>query len=163
MATSFSFDIVSEFEHQELVNALDQTKREIISRYDLKDTGTELILDTETITIKTSSEFTLTSVHDVLQSKAIKRNLSLKIFDYGKIESASGDRIIQIVKLKKGIEQELAKKISKLIRDAFPKAQASIQGDSLRVTSKSKDELQAIMQLVKSTDFPTALQFNNYR
>jgi cyclic-di-GMP-binding protein len=163
MATSFSFDIVSEFEHQELVNALDQTKREIISRYDLKDTGTELILDSETITIKTSSEFTLTSVHDVLQSKAIKRNLSLKIFDYGKIESASGDRIIQIVKLKKGIEQELAKKISKLIRDAFPKAQASIQGDSLRVTSKSKDELQAIMQLVKSADFPTALQFNNYR
>jgi cyclic-di-GMP-binding protein len=163
MATSFSFDIVSEFEHQELVNALDQTKREIISRYDLKDTGTELILDTETITIKTSSEFTLTSVHDVLQSKAIKRNLSLKIFDYGKIESASGDRIIQIIKLKKGIEQELAKKISKLIRDTFPKAQASIQGDSLRVTSKSKDELQAIMQLVKSADFPTALQFNNYR
>lgn len=163
MATSFSFDIVSEFEHQELVNALDQTKREIISRYDLKDTGTELILDSEIITIKTSSEFTLTSVHDVLQSKAIKRNLSLKIFDYGKIESASGDRIIQIVKLKEGIEQELAKKISKLIRDAFPKAQASIQGDSLRVTSKSKDELQAIMQLVKSADFPTALQFSNYR
>jgi len=140
MATSFSFDVVSDFEHQELVNAIDQTKREITSRYDLKDTGTELILDAETITVKTNSEFTLTSIHDVLQSKAIKRNLSLKIFDYGKIESASGDRIVQIIKLRKGIEQDLAKKISKLIRDSFPKVQASIQGDSLRVISKSKDE-----------------------
>ncbi len=163
MATSFSFDVVSDFEHQELVNAIDQTKREITSRYDLKDTGTELILDAETITVKTNSEFTLTSIHDVLQSKAIKRNLSLKIFDYGKIESASGDRIVQIIKLRKGIEQDLAKKISKLIRDSFPKVQASIQGDSLRVISKSKDELQSVMQLVKSQDFPTALQFNNYR
>jgi len=163
METSFSFDVVSDFEHQELVNAIDQTRREIISRYDLKDTGTELSLETDSITVKTDSEFTLTSVHDVLQSKAIKRNLSLKIFDYGKIESASGDRIVQIIKLRKGIEQDLAKKISKLIRDSFPKAQASIQGDSLRVTSKSKDELQSIMQLVKTQDFPTALQFNNYR
>jgi cyclic-di-GMP-binding protein len=163
MATSFSFDVVSDFEHQELVNAIDQTKREISSRFDLKDTGTELVLDAETITVKTNSEFTLTSIHDVLQSKAIKRNLSLKIFDYGKIESASGDRIVQIIKLRKGIEQDLAKKISKLIRDSFPKVQASIQGDSLRVISKSKDELQSVMQLVKSQDFPTALQFNNYR
>jgi cyclic-di-GMP-binding protein len=163
MATSFSFDVVSDFEHQELVNAIDQTKREITSRYDLKDTGTEIVLETESITIKTNSEFTLTSIHDVLQSKAIKRNLSLKIFDYGKIESASGDRIVQIIKLRKGIEQDLAKKISKLIRDSFPKVQASIQGDSLRVVSKSKDELQSVMQLVKTQDFPTALQFNNYR
>ncbi len=163
MATSFSFDVVSDFEHQELVNALDQTRREISSRYDLKDTGTELSLEPDTITVRTSSEFTLTSIHDVLQSKAIKRNLSLKIFDYGKIESASGDRIIQIIKLRKGIEQDLAKKISKLIRDSFPKAQAAIQGDSLRVTSKSKDELQSIMQLLKAEDFPTALQFINYR
>ncbi len=163
MATSFSFDVVSDFEHQELVNALDQTRREITSRYDLKDTGTELVLDAETITINTKSEFTLTSIHDVLQSKAIKRNLSLKIFDYGKIESASNDRIVQIIKLRKGIEQDLAKKISKLIRDSFPKTQAAIQGDSLRVTSKSKDELQAVMQLVKAQDLPTALQFNNFR
>jgi len=163
MATSFSFDVVSDFEHQELVNAIDQTKREITSRYDLKDTGTEIVLETESITIKTNGEFTLTSIHDVLQSKAIKRNLSLKIFDYGKIESASGDRIVQIIKLRKGIEQDLAKKISKLIRDSFPKVQASIQGDSLRVVSKSKDELQSVMQLVKTQDFPTALQFNNYR
>ncbi len=163
MATSFSFDIVSEFEYQELVNAIDQVRREISSRYDLKDSGTELVLEPENITIKSNSEFTLTSVHDVMQSKAVKRNLSLKIFDYGKIESASGDRVIQIIKLKKGIEQDLAKKISKLVRDSFPKVQASIQGDSLRVVSKSKDELQSVMQLIKSHDFPVALQFTNYR
>jgi cyclic-di-GMP-binding protein len=163
MATSFSFDIVSEFEYQELVNAIDQVRREISSRYDLKDSGTELVLEPENITVKSNSEFTLTSVHDVMQSKAVKRNLSLKIFDYGKIESASGDRVIQIIKLKKGIEQDLAKKISKLVRDSFPKVQASIQGDSLRVVSKSKDELQSVMQLIKSHDFPVALQFTNYR
>lgn len=163
MATSFSFDVVSEFDRQELLNAIDQTRREISSRYDLKDTGTELNLDSENLTIKTSSEFTLTSIHDVLQNKAIKRNLSLKIFDYGNVESASGDRVVQIIKLRKGIEQELAKKISKLIRDSFPKVQSTIQGDALRITSKSKDELQAVMQLLKSQDYPCALQFTNYR
>lgn len=163
MASNYSFDIVSDFDHQELVNALDQTRREITSRYDLKNTETEIILDTDKITIKTDSEFTLTSVHDVMQSKSIKRGLSLKIFDYGKVESASGSRVIQEIALKRGIEQDLAKKISKLIRDDFNKVQATIQGDSLRVSSKSKDELQEVMQLVKSQDLPVALQFTNYR
>lgn len=163
MASSYSFDIVSDFDHQELVNALDQTRREIVSRYDLKSTKTEVELEKELITINTNSEMTLTSVVDVMQSKAIKRGLSLKIFDYGEIESASGNRVVQKIKLKKGIEQDQAKKLSKLIRDAFPKCQASIQGDALRVTSKSKDELQEIIQLVKAEDFPLALQFTNYR
>jgi len=163
MASSYSFDVVSDFDHQELVNAIDQTRREIVSRYDLKSTNTEVELDKELITIKTNSEMTLTAVIDVMQSKAIKRNLSLKIFDYGEIESASGNRVIQKIKLKRGIEQEQAKKLSKTIRDNFPKAQASIQGDALRVTSKSKDELQEIIQLVKAEDFPLALQFTNYR
>jgi uncharacterized protein YajQ (UPF0234 family) len=163
MASSYSFDVVSDFDHQELVNAIDQTRREIVSRYDLKSTNTEVELDKELITIKTNSEMTLTAVIDVMQSKAIKRSLSLKIFDYGEIESASGNRVIQKIKLKRGIEQEQAKKLSKTIRDNFPKAQASIQGDALRVTSKSKDELQEIIQLVKSEDFPLALQFTNYR
>ncbi|PZO41735.1 MAG: YajQ family cyclic di-GMP-binding protein [Pseudanabaena frigida] len=163
MASSYSFDIVSDFDHQELVNAIDQTRREIVSRYDLKSTKTEVELEKESITINTNSEMTLTSVVDVMQSKAIKRGLSLKIFDYGEIESASGSRVVQKINLKKGIEQDQAKKLSKIIRDAFPKAQASIQGDALRVTSKSKDELQEIIQLVKSEDFPLALQFINYR
>jgi cyclic-di-GMP-binding protein len=163
MASTFSFDIVSDFDRQELVNALDQTNREIGSRYDLKDTKTTVELADDKITIETASEMTLDAVHDMLQSKAIKRNLSLKIFDYGKIESASGNRIRQEVTLKKGISQEIAKQISKLIRDEFKKVQPSIQGDVVRVTAKDKDELQGVMQRLKQEELPVALQFTNYR
>jgi cyclic-di-GMP-binding protein len=163
MASTFSFDIVSDFDRQELVNALDQTNREIISRYDLKDTQTTVELAEDKITINTASEMTLTAVHDMLQSKAIKRNLSLKIFDYGNIDSASGNRVRQEVTLKKGLSQEIAKQISKLIRDEFKKVQPSIQGDVVRVTAKDKDELQGVMQRMKQEDLPVALQFTNYR
>jgi cyclic-di-GMP-binding protein len=163
MASTFSFDVVSDFDRQELVNALDQTNREIISRYDLKDTQTTVELAEDKITIHTASEMTLDAVHDMLQSKALKRNLSLKIFDYGKIESSSGNRIRQEVTLKKGISQEIAKQISKLIRDEFKKVQPSIQGDVVRVTAKDKDELQGVMQRLKQEDLPVALQFTNYR
>jgi cyclic-di-GMP-binding protein len=163
MASSFSFDIVSEFDRQELVNALDQVRREIASRYDLKSTDTEIALEADAISINTDSEFTLTSVVDVMQTKAVKRNLSLKIFDYGEVNSASGNRVTQSIKLRQGIEQDLAKKISKLVRDRFGKVQVSIQGDALRVSAKSKDDLQAVIQALKSEDFPVALQFTNYR
>ncbi|PSB24269.1 YajQ family cyclic di-GMP-binding protein [Stenomitos frigidus] len=163
MAASFSFDVVSEFDRQELVNALDQTTREIQSRYDLKDTKTTLELGETAITINTSSEFTLEAIHTLLQTKAAKRNLSLKIFDYGKIESSSGNRVRQEITLRKGISQEIAKQISKLIRDEFNKVQASIQGDAVRVSAKSKDDLQAVMQRLKQEEFPMALQFTNYR
>ncbi len=163
MASTFSFDIVSDFDRQELVNALDQTNREISSRYDLKDTQTTVELAEDKITINTASEMTLDAVHDMLQSKAIKRSLSLKIFDYGKIESSSGNRIRQEVTLKKGISQEIAKQISKLIRDEFKKVQPSIQGDVVRVTAKDKDELQGVMQRLKQEELPVALQFTNYR
>jgi cyclic-di-GMP-binding protein len=163
MASTFSFDIVSDFDRQELVNALDQTTREVSSRYDLKDTQSTIELAEDKITINTASEMTLDAVHDMLQSKAVKRNLSLKIFDYGKIDSASGNRVRQEITLKKGISQEHAKQISKLIRDEFKKVQPSIQGDVVRVTAKDKDELQAVMQRVKQEDFPVALQFTNYR
>ena len=158
-----SFDIVSDFEWQELVNAVDQTTREIKARYDLKDTKTTLDLDSTGITINTDSEFTLNAVHSVLQTKAVKRHLSLKIFDYGSVDAASGSRVRQVIHLKKGIEAELAKKISKLIRNEFKKVQAAIQGDAVRVTSKSKDDLQQVMQRIKQEDWPVALQFTNYR
>lgn len=163
MAATCSFDIVSDFEWQELVNAIDQTNREIKSRYDLKDTKTEIKLEPTEIAISTDSEFTLDAVHNVLQTKAVKRKLSLKIFDYGTIESAGGNRIRQSIKLQKGIDAELAKKISKLIRTDYKKVQASIQGDVVRVTSKSKDDLQQVMQDIKQEDWPVALQFTNYR
>jgi len=161
--SSFSFDIVSDFDRQELVNTVDQTIREISSRYDLKDTKTTVELGEEAITVNTDSEFTLEAVHMILQTKAAKRNLSLKIFDYGKIESASGNRVRQEIKLKKGISQEIAKQITKLIRDEVKKAQASIQGDAVRVSSKSKDDLQVVIGRLKQEDFPVALQFTNYR
>jgi uncharacterized protein YajQ (UPF0234 family) len=133
--------------------------REINSRYDLKDTKTTVELGDEAITVNTDSEFTLDAVHLILQTKAAKRNLSLKIFDYGKVESASGNRVRQEIKLKKGISQEIGKQITKLIRDEFKKAQASIQGDVVRVSSKSKDDLQVIIQRLKQEDLPVALQF----
>ena len=163
MASNYSFDIVSEFDRQELVNTIDQVVREIKGRYDLKDTQTTIELGEENITIGTDSEFTLESVHTVLREKAAKRNLSQKIFDFGKVESASGNRVRQEVKLKKGISQDIAKQISKLIRDEFKKVQASIQGDSVRVSAKDKDELQTIIQRLKQEDLPVALQFTNYR
>lgn len=163
MASTYSFDIVSDFDYQELVNAVDQTNRDIISRYDLKDTKTTVELGKETITINTDSEFTLDAVHTILQTKAAKRQLSLKIFDYGKVDAASSNRVRQEIKLKKGISQEIAKQISKLVRDEFKKVQASIQGDAVRVSAKDKDELQAIIQRLKQEDYPVALQFTNYR
>lgn len=163
MAATFSFDIVSDFDRQELVNAVDQTVREIKSRYDLKDTKTTLELQEDSINVSTDSEFTLDAVHTLLQTKAAKRDLSLKIFDYGKVESASGNRVRQEIQLKKGIAQDVAKQISKLIRDQYKKVQASIQGDAVRVTAKSKDELQQVIQLLKQEDWPVALQFTNYR
>lgn len=163
MASTYSFDIVSDFDRQELVNAVDQTVREINSRYDLKDTKTTVDLGEQNITINTDSEFTLDAVHTILQTKAAKRNLSLKIFDYGKVESASGNRVRQEITLQKGISQEIGKKITKLIRDEFKKVQASIQGDAVRVTSKTKDDLQTVIQRLKQEDLPVALQFTNYR
>jgi uncharacterized protein YajQ (UPF0234 family) len=163
MASTFSFDVVSDFDRQELVNAVDQTNREIIARYDLKDTKTTLELGEDAIVVSTDSEFTLDAIQTILQIKSAKRNLSLKIFDYGKVESASGNRVRQEIKLKKGISQEVAKQITKLIRDEFKKVQGSIQGDAVRVSAKDKDDLQAVMQRLKQEDYPMALQFNNYR
>ncbi|MDP5019014.1 YajQ family cyclic di-GMP-binding protein [Anabaena sp. UHCC 0187] len=163
MATSFSFDIVSDFDRQELVNTIDQVTRDVKSRYDLKDTKTTIELSEEKITIGTDSDFTLESVHTILREKAAKRNLSQKIFEFGQIESASGNRVRQEITLKKGISQEIAKQISKLIRDEIKKVQASIQGDAVRVTAKSKDDLQLVIQRLKQEDFPVALQFTNYR
>ncbi|MBW4661645.1 MAG: YajQ family cyclic di-GMP-binding protein [Drouetiella hepatica Uher 2000/2452] len=163
MASNFSFDVVSDFDRQELVNAVDQTVREIIARYDLKDTKTTVELGADEIVVNTDSEFTLDAINTILQTKAAKRSLSLKIFDYGKIESASGNRVRQEIKLRKGISSEIAKQISKLIRDEFKKVQGSIQGDAVRVSAKSKDDLQLVMQRLKQEDYPLALQFTNYR
>jgi len=165
MADSFSFDVVSDFERQELVNTLDQVKREISQRYDLKGTETLVNLDKENIFITTNSELTLNAVNDIIRQKAIKRNLSLKIFEYGEIEVVSGNKIKQTILLKQGIKQEIAKKISKHIRDQIKKVNVSINGETLRVSSKSKNDLQSVIKLLgdleESLNIP--LKANNYR
>jgi cyclic-di-GMP-binding protein len=161
-AQNCSFDVVSDFNRQELVNAVDQTTRDVSSRYDLKDTKSEITLEEEQIVINTASEMTLDAIFEILSTKAAKRNLSLKIFDPQKMETAGGNRVRQVIKLQKGLSAELAKKISKLIRDNS-KANPQIQGDVVRVVSKSRDELQSIITLLKQEDLPVPLEFTNYR
>jgi uncharacterized protein YajQ (UPF0234 family) len=163
MAGDCSFDIVSEFDEQELVNAIDQVKRDVQTRYDLKDTKTEIVHAKDTITITTDSSMTLKSVRDILDSKAVRRNLSLKIFKPDKEEDAAGSRVRQVIQLQKGISQELGKDIGKFIRDSHPKIRTQIQGDAVRVTAKSRDDLQAVIASLKQKDYPVALQFINYR
>lgn len=164
MAAESSFDVVSQYDEQELVNAIDQTRREVTTRYDLKDTKTDIEYDKKkSITITTNSEFTLKNVRDVLESKMVKRGLSLKILKPGDIEQASGGSVRQHITLQEGISQDLARDISKHIRDKYPKVRPQIQGDAIRVTAKSRDELQAVITLLKGEDYPAPLQFINYR
>lgn len=165
MADTFSFDVVSDFDRQEVVNAVDQTVREVGTRYDLKDSKTEIELEGTKITVTSDSEYHLDAIKDILQSKAVKRGLSLKVFKFGKIEPAGGMRFRQVIDLQKGLSDEIAKSLTKEIKGSFPKAQAQIQGDSLRITAKSKDELQRVIQHLrgKEADLPVALQFTNYR
>ena len=165
MAENFSFDVVSDFDRQELVNTLDQVKREIAQRYDLKGTDTSVELDKESIFIITNSELTLNSVIDIIRQKATKRKLSLKIFDFESIEVISGNRVKQNIKLIKGLDQEIAKKISKELRNNIKKINVSIQGDSLRVASKSKNDLQLAIGMMDDFEetFKIPLQTNNYR
>ena len=163
MAALSSFDIVSKYDEQELKNALDQSRREIQQRYDLKDTKTEIEATESEITIETSSELSLQAVRDLVESKMIRRSLSLTILDYGKDEQAASGRVRQVAKLKQGIPDELAKQITKRIRDEFKKVTPQIQGDAIRVQAKNRDDLQAVIQALKDEEYPAALQFVNYR
>ncbi len=163
MADTFSFDVVSDFDRQELVNAVDQVRRELVQRYDLKDSATEIEIEEVALVITTASEMTLQAVEDVLRQKATKRNLSLKIFDFQPPEPVGGNRLKQVVKLRKGLSQELAKKLSKTVRDQIKKVTVAIQGESLRVTGKNKDDLQQVIALLKAEDLEVPLQFENYR
>ncbi len=163
MASAASFDIVSDFDQQELKNALDQVDRELRTRFDLKDSRTTVELGENTLTINADTEMTLNSVRDLIESKFHRRGLSLKILDYQTEEPASGGRIRQLVKLQRGIPDDLAKQISKRIRDDFKKVTPQIQGDAVRVQAKSKDDLQGVIVALKDNDYPVALQFTNRR
>lgn len=166
MAKDCSFDIVSEFDKQELVNAVDQAKREITSRFDLKDSNSDIILDTDkSITITTNDEMKLKNILDILQSKMIKRNLSIKILDAQQVEKALGGNVRQVFNLKKGLTQELSKKIVADIKNMKIKVQASIQGEQVRVSGKDKDDLQSVIKMLREKDdvYNVPLQFQNYR
>ena len=165
MAGTFSFDVVSDFDRQELVNAVDQTQRDVRTRFDLKDTKSEIRLEEKTITLVSDSEYALSQIRDILESKAFRRGLSLKIFDYGEPQEAGGMTYRQLITLRKGIAEDLARKISKQIRDSFNKVQVQVQGDALRVIAKSKDDLQAVIRYLREheADYPVPLQYTNYR
>ncbi len=166
MAKDCSFDVVSEFDAQELLNALDQTKRDISARFDLKNSNSEIELEAgKSITITTNDETKLKNILDILQSKLVKRNLSIKILDPQKIENALGGNVRQVFNLKKGLTQELAKKIVADIKNSKLKVQAAIQGEQVRVTGKSKDDLQMVIKLLKEKEdvYDIPLQFTNYR
>lgn len=165
MPAESTFDIVSEFDRQELVNAVDQTQRDVRTRYDLKDSKTEIDLGEKELAITSDSEMHLSAVRDILETKAVRRNLSLKIFKWGQKQDIGGMRVKQIAMLQQGIPDDVAKKLQKLIRDQFPKVQPRIQGDALRIGSKSRDELQGVIKLVKERqdEFAIPLQFTNYR
>lgn len=165
MAGDASFDVVSEYDRQELVNALDQVRREVTTRYDFKGAVADLELGKEELVLKVDSELRAQAMRDLIESKAVRRGLSLKVFDWGALEPAGGNLLRQRIGLRKGLPEDVAKRISKLLRDDFPKVRGQIQGDAVRVTSKSKDELQKVIARLRddADAYPVALQFTNYR
>src|SRR5262249_5003355 len=164
MADEFSFDVVSKLNLQEVENAVMQANKEMQTRFDFKGSVSRVEWDKkELLTLFSDDEQKLKSVVDVLQGKLIKRGVSLQALDYQKIEPAERGTVRQIVKMKQGIASDKAKEIVKAIKDAKMKVQASIQGDQLRVSSKSKDELQATITFLRSRDWGLPLQFTNYR
>jgi cyclic-di-GMP-binding protein len=163
MAQDYSFDVVSQFDRQELVNAVNQAQREIATRYDFKDTGASIDLGEREITLHGPSDFKLKAMLDVLQSKLIKRQLSLKILKPGPIEPAAKGTVRQTLELQQGIDDELARNLVKQIKLVSPKVQPRIQGDAIRVSSREKDLLQQVIQSLKASETSVPLQFINYR
>lgn len=159
-----SFDVVSKVDLQEVKNAIQQTEREIEGRYDFKNSVSTVELEgTDTLKLHSDDEYKLTALVDILQSKLFKRGISLKSLEFGKVEPAAKLTVRQEVKLKQGLDTENAKKITKLIKDSGKKVTTQIQGEQVRVTGKSKDDLQAVITLLKAADLPVDLQFLNFR
>jgi uncharacterized protein YajQ (UPF0234 family) len=163
MAQEFSFDVVSKTDMQEVANAIQQAQKELAQRFDFKGSKSSIELSAEELILASDDEGKLVSVKDILESKLVKRKVSLKALDYQKLEQASGGTVRQRVKIVQGIEVEKAKAIVKTIKDAKVKVQASIQSDQVRVVGRSKDDLQKAMTLVRETDYGIPLQFTNYR
>jgi cyclic-di-GMP-binding protein len=164
MASDNSFDIVSKVDLQEVSNAIQQALKEIHTRFDLKDSKSDIKIEgKDAIQVNSIDEYKLKAVLDVLQQKLVKRQVPLKALTYGAIEPAAGATVRQKISLQQGIPTEKAKEIVKLIKDSKKKVQASIQGDTVRISGKDRDTLQEIIALVKSRDFGIDMQFTNYR
>ena len=164
MAGDVSFDVVSDFDEQELRNALDQVRREAIQRYDFKSAPhRHRARQGRARRSPPTTNITPAAVKDLIESKAIRRSLSLKIFDWGKVEPAGGNKVRQQVGLRRGLPEDVAKQITKLIREDFPKVKSQIQGDAVRVSGKSKDDLQRVITKLRELDETVPLQFENYR
>jgi uncharacterized protein YajQ (UPF0234 family) len=164
MAQENSFDIVSKVDMQEVRNAMDQALKEIRQRFDLKDSHSEITLESdEVIQMASANEYKLEAVKEILGQKLVKRGVSLKNLTYEKLEQASGQSVKQKIKLQQGIPTDKAKEIVRLVKDSKKKAQASIQGDTVRITSKDRDELQGIIALLRAKDLGVELTFTNYR
>ncbi len=159
-----SFDVVSEVDAQEVRNAVDQAQREVKTRFDFKDTGTSIELKELTVTMQTVSEDRLTALRQVLEEKLVKRGVSMKALDYGKVEAASGNTVRQVATLQAGITSEKAKELNKAIKELGLKGvQSQTQGEQLRVTGKKRDDLQAVISALKGGDYGVPLQFTNFR
>jgi uncharacterized protein YajQ (UPF0234 family) len=158
-----SFDVVSEANQVEVKNAVEQSNKEITTRFDFKGSDARVEQKERELTAFADSEFQLSQVRDVLTTKMSKRNVDVRFLDIGKVEKIGGDKVKQVIKVKNGIESDAAKKIQRLIKDSKIKVQASIQGDALRVTGAKRDDLQATMAMLRKdvTDLP--LEFNNFR
>jgi len=165
MAKDFSFDVVSDYDLAEMTNAVDQAQREIAQRYDFKNTSAKLEFGDgkNSLHLEGDSQNQLNSIVDVLQGKLIKRGVSLKVLDLSSQAVQGGKEMRWDIKFKKGLDQEKAKKITKSIRDAYPKVKTQIQGEEVRVSAASKDDLQGVMALLKQQDFDFPLSFQNYR
>jgi uncharacterized protein YajQ (UPF0234 family) len=158
-----SFDVVSSVDIQEVKNAIAQATKEIRTRFDLKNSASSVELQGEEIRLASSDEFKLKAVKDVLEGRLVKRNVPLKALTFGTVEQALGGTVRQRVALQKGIPTDKAREIVKLVKGTNLKVQAAIQGDQLRVSSRSKDDLQAVMRMLKATDLGIDMQFTNYR
>ena len=163
MAAENSFDIVCKVDMQEVTNALDQTRREIETRYDLKGSKTEVKLEKTDITLLAPDEMKVKAVVDILQSKLHRRGVPLKALDYGEVKPAAGGALRQKIAIQQGIPIEKAREIVRLIKDSKVRVQAAIQENQVRVTGKNRDDLQKVIALVKDKDLGIALQFTNYR
>jgi cyclic-di-GMP-binding protein len=163
VAKESSLDVVSEVDLNEVRNAVNLAQKEIATRYDFKKSVSKVTLEEDGLVLVSDNEGKLKSVVDIVEEKLVRRKVSLKALQYGKIEAALGGTVRQRVALAAGISDEKAKAMNKLIRQQFKRVKVSIQGDSLRVFSPSKDELQGVMQLLRENDFDLPLQFTNYR